>query len=159
MEFLLIPMVLSSSVILKRIASASFARPSEFTIYGGNCNIFRISLYRRRKEKRHTSHPMKTISALAIVLSFVALPLFAAENPFTPPNFPLPKFPDKTFNVKDFGATGSGETNDTPAINAAIEKCNSSGGGTVYFPDGKYSSASIHIKSNVRLLLSSNAVI
>src|SRR6185312_1016545 len=96
------------------------------------------------------------------ILSCIALALFtfaisAAENPFTPPNFPLPKFSDKTFNVKDFGAIGNGETNDTPAINAAIEKCSVSGGGTVYFPEGKYSSASIHIKSNVRLLLDTNA--
>lgn len=78
---------------------------------------------------------------------------------FAPPNFPLPKFPNNTFNVKDFGATGNGLTNDTPAIDAAIEKCSSSGGGTVYFPDGKYSSASIHLKSNVRLLLDTNAEI
>ncbi len=76
-----------------------------------------------------------------------------------PPNFPLPKFPDKIFNVKEFGATGNGETNDTSAIDSAIDKCNSSGGGTVYFPDGKYGAGSIHLKSNVRLLLESNAVV
>jgi polygalacturonase len=81
----------------------------------------------------------------------------ASQSHFTPPNFPLPKFPDKTFNVKDFGATGNGETNDTPAIDAAIEKCSSSGGGTVYFPAGKYGAGSIHLKSNVRLLLDTNA--
>jgi len=100
---------------------------------------------------------MKRIFAcLPVALS---LALHAAENPFTPPNFPVPQFPTNTFNVKDFGAIGDGETNDTPAINRAIEKCNASGGGTVYFPAGRYSAASIHIQSNVRLSLDDSAVI
>ncbi len=43
-------------------------------------------------------------------------------------------------NVKDFGATGNGVTNDRPAIQAAIDSLytNSIGGGTVYFPPGVY---------------------
>src|SRR6185312_16015542 len=94
-------------------------------------------------------------TTLVVLISLAALPLWAAENPFTPPNFPLPSFPAKAFNVKDFGATGDGTANDTPAI----EKCNAEGGGTVMFPAGKYSAASIHIKSNVRLLLNKDAVI
>src|SRR3954470_18557547 len=65
-------------------------------------------------------------------------------NPFTPPNFPLPKFKDAKFNVKDFGALGDGVTNDTAAIDKAIEKCSTTGGGTVTFPAGKYGAGSIH---------------
>lgn len=42
------------------------------------------------------------------------------------------------FNVKSFGATGDGTTDDSAAINAAIEAANSAGGGTVYFPYGTY---------------------
>jgi len=80
-------------------------------------------------------------------------------NPFTPPNFPTPKFPDQTYNVKDFGATGGGVVNDTPAINQAIEKCHAAGGGTVTFPAGRYAAGSIHLQSNVRLLLDPDAVI
>jgi Glycosyl hydrolases family 28 len=98
----------------------------------------------------------RIIVYLPVVLS---LALHAAENPFTPPDFSLPQFATNTFNVKDFGAVGNGETNETPAINRAIEKCNAAGGGTVLFPPGKYGAGSIHLKSNVRLLLDSNAVI
>ena len=80
-------------------------------------------------------------------------------NPFTPPNFPMPTFSAQIFNVKDFGATGGGTVNDTPAINQTIEKCHAAGGGTVFFPAGKYGAGSIHLLSNVRLLLDPGAVV
>jgi pectate lyase-like protein len=38
------------------------------------------------------------------------------------------------FNVKDFGATGDGLTDDLASINAAITACVAAGGGGVYFP-------------------------
>ncbi len=96
-----------------------------------------------------------------LIAACLACETAAAETagPFTAPNFPLPSFSTATFDVKSFGAIGDGVTNDTPAINKAIEKCNGSGCGTVTFPAGNYSAASIHIKSNVRLLLDKDAVI
>lgn len=42
-----------------------------------------------------------------------------------------------SINVKDFGATGDGQTNDAPAIQAAIAALSASGG-TVIFPVGIY---------------------
>jgi polygalacturonase len=100
-------------------------------------------------------------SVLFPILSLAGFCLTAAgsSDPFTPPNFPTPNFPTREYNVMDYGATAGGVTNDTPAINQAIEKCNADGGGTVKFPAGKYLAASIHLKSNVRLLLDDNAVI
>lgn len=44
----------------------------------------------------------------------------------------------QTVSVKDFGAVGDGSTNDAAAINAAITAVLAAGGGTVYFPPGKY---------------------
>jgi polygalacturonase len=42
------------------------------------------------------------------------------------------------FNVKDYGATGNGVTNDTTAIQATIAAAKAAGGGTVFFPLGTY---------------------
>ena len=42
------------------------------------------------------------------------------------------------FNVKSYGATGNGVTDDSNAIRSAIAAAVAAGGGTVYFPDGTY---------------------
>lgn len=83
----------------------------------------------------------------------------SAADPFTPPNLVKPSFRSAKYNVKDYGAKGDNNTNDTPAINKAIDAANADGGGDVVFPKGIYSAASIHIKSNVRFVLDSEAVI
>ena len=43
-----------------------------------------------------------------------------------------------TYNVKDFGATGNGTTNDTASIQAALDAAHAAGGGKVYIPAGTY---------------------
>jgi polygalacturonase len=64
------------------------------------------------------------------------------------------------FNVRDYGATGNGSTNDTPAINRAITAASASGNGILRFPPGTYkSSNTIHMKSNVTFQLDSGATI
>ncbi|MFZ6756199.1 rhamnogalacturonidase [Undibacterium sp. Ji50W] len=63
------------------------------------------------------------------------------------------------FDVKRFGAKGNGSVVDTPAINAAIVAASKAGGGTIYFPPGRYLSASIRLKSNITLYLEAGAVI
>ena len=65
-----------------------------------------------------------------------------------------------TFNVRDFGATGNGSTLDDDAIDAAINRAASNGGGgIVVFPSGTYRSRTIHLKSNVTLQIDSGATI
>ena len=59
-------------------------------------------------------------------------------------------------NVKNFGAKGDSKTLDTAAINKAIAAAHAKGGGTVYFPKGKYLANGIIFKSNVTLHLSKN---
>lgn len=65
----------------------------------------------------------------------------------------------KMFNVCDFGAIGDGETSNTEYIQKAINVCEESGGGTVYFPAGIYKSGTIFLKSNVHIYLETNAVL
>jgi len=61
------------------------------------------------------------------------------------------------FNVRNFGAKGDSLSIETDAINRAIDGAAASGGGTVYFPAGKYLSFSIRLKSNITLFLDNGA--
>jgi hypothetical protein len=56
-------------------------------------------------------------------------------------------------NVKDYGAVGDGTTDDTFAVQGAVNICNTQGGGNCFFPKGKYSlSAGINVKENVAII-------
>lgn len=56
-------------------------------------------------------------------------------------------------NVKDFGAVGDGVTDDTDAIQAAINLLSDKGGGVVYLPAGTYiQSQTLVLKARVKLL-------
>ncbi len=63
------------------------------------------------------------------------------------------------FNVRDFGAVGDGKNLDSPAIDRAINAAAEAGGGTVLLTAGTYLSGSIHLKSNIRLLIDAGATI
>ncbi len=63
------------------------------------------------------------------------------------------------FNVRNFGATGDGTTLDSPAIDKAIDAAAAAGGGTVLVPAGTYLSGSIHLQSNIHLVIDAGAVI
>lgn len=63
------------------------------------------------------------------------------------------------FNVRQYDAKGDGLKMDTKAINKTIEAAVAAGGGTVYFPAGKYLTGSIRLKSNIHLYLAQGAVI
>jgi polygalacturonase len=54
---------------------------------------------------------------------------------------------------------GDGKHLDSPAINQAIDSAARAGGGTVILPAGTYLSGSIHLKSNIHLLIDAGATI
>jgi polygalacturonase len=64
-----------------------------------------------------------------------------------------------TLDVRSNGAHGDGMRTDTDAINRAIRRVSSRGGGTVYFPAGTYLCGSIQLLSRVRLYLERGAVL
>lgn len=70
----------------------------------------------------------------------------------------VPVFPQRDYNVTDFGAKGDSLTKCFDAFREAIDKCNQDGGGRVIVPPGKYLlNGPIHLKSNVNLHLSEGA--
>lgn len=56
------------------------------------------------------------------------------------------------FNVKSYGATGNGVTDDTTAINNAIAAIATAGGGILYFPPGTYACGTINLGSNTIMM-------
>jgi polygalacturonase len=65
----------------------------------------------------------------------------------------------ENFNVRDYGAVGDGKTLDSPAIDKAIAAAAEAGGGTVLVPAGTYLSGSIHLQSNIHLVIDAGATI
>jgi hypothetical protein len=66
----------------------------------------------------------------------------------------------RDYNVRDYGAAGDATANDSPAVDGAITAANAAGGGIVRFPAGTYlAGSSIHLKSNVTLLLDAGATL
>lgn len=65
----------------------------------------------------------------------------------------------EAFSIRDFGATGNGESLDTGAIQAAVNGCAGKGGGTVLVPPGVYLTGGIVLKDNVTLHIAAGATL
>ena len=70
-----------------------------------------------------------------------------------------PKFPDRQFDIRDFGAKEAVEDYSNTAINKAIQECHKQGGGKVIVPAGNFFTGPIELKSNVCLHLEEGAVL
>jgi polygalacturonase len=64
-----------------------------------------------------------------------------------------------SIDVRQAGATGDGTTNDTAALQKAIDMAAAGGGGVVTVPAGTYMTGSIELKAHVTLDLAQGAVI
>ena len=81
-----------------------------------------------------------------MLIILFALPLISSAN-------------TEPFNILDYGAKGDGSTLNTKSIQSAIDACAKGGGGTVYFPAGKYLSGTLYLKSHITLNLDAGAVL
>ncbi|MBU1822375.1 MAG: glycoside hydrolase family 28 protein [Bacteroidetes bacterium] len=78
-----------------------------------------------------------------------------ARVPFAFPLWQAPAFPDRGFDIRDYGAKA--QVPITDAVRQAIEACHRAGGGRVLVPQGTWLSGPIHLKSNVNLHLEKGA--
>ena len=65
----------------------------------------------------------------------------------------------KIFDVRDYGARGDGVTQDTAAIQKALDECGKAGGGIVHFPAGVYLSRPITLHSETTVELDAGAML
>jgi polygalacturonase len=61
------------------------------------------------------------------------------------------------YNVITYGARNDSSKIATQAIRAAIDAASKKGGGTIYFPAGKYLTGPIHLKSNITIFIDAGA--
>ena len=66
---------------------------------------------------------------------------------------------NRTIDVTKAGVAGDGTTLNTASIQKAIDDCTAAGGGTIFFPAGRYLTGTIQIKSNVTLRLDHDATL
>jgi polygalacturonase len=67
--------------------------------------------------------------------------------------------PPAVYNALDHGIVPDGTTKNTAAIAAVIGKIKEAGGGTLYFPPGRYLTGSVHLESNLTLHLEGGATL
>ena len=63
------------------------------------------------------------------------------------------------YNITEHGAVADGKTLNSVAIQAAIDKCTASGGGTIVVPNGVFLTGSLFLKPGVNLELQEGAVL
>src|SRR5882724_10943890 len=97
--------------------------------------------------------PITFCRGFAVVLAFELLGGATAHAQATV------KFPDRTFDIRDYGAkmVAAKFLYDTEPIQKAIDACAAAGGGTVVIPKGNWLTGPLFLRSNVRLELQRGA--
>ena len=106
--------------------------------------------------KTVTRNASFAILTATLLLAFVWSPLPAAGQkkgwdllPEILARIVPPTFPDRDFNVTDYGARGDGVTDCNPPFKKAIAACTKAGGGRVVVPKGTWlTNGPIHLDNN-----------
>lgn len=69
----------------------------------------------------------------------------------------VPQFPAAIFDIREFGAIGDGESDNSNAFATAIQACSDAGGGRVLVSGGDYLTGPIHLRSNINLHIEEGA--
>ena len=85
--------------------------------------------------------------------------IYSKNIPFKMPEIKIPKFPNYSINIKDFGAIGDGKTLCTLSFMNAINTLYEKGGGKLIIPSGEWLTGPIQLKSNIDLHLEFGAII
>lgn len=92
---------------------------------------------------------------------FVTLSFFnstiKAQSSYVAPTLPI--IPDKTFNIRDYGAVDDNLTDNTIAIQEAINAAKNNGGGKVVIPSGNYLCGPLQFTNNLNLQIDSAAIL
>lgn len=100
----------------------------------------------------HTGASLSSIPETDITDGSLLARLADAETVTGAWTFNAGKLLDKgsqVYDVKAYGAVGDGSTDDTTAIQAALDACATAGGGIVFFPEGTYISTLLTWKTGV----------
>ncbi len=110
---------------------------------------------------KDTAHPSNTESAAVRPLRKQEVPeeIAPINAPFEMSDLSRPTFPDRSFDIRDYGAEPGGETKNTDAFAEAVAACHNAGGGRVVVPNGDWLTGPIHLRSNVNLRVTEGATI
>jgi Endopolygalacturonase len=134
-----------SGVVVKIVSSSNSQVAVNGTITYGNQAVTGKVIFSLSKGKATNTQQMT-----------VVVPKTNVVVPAPTPD-PIPQV-----NVKNYGAQGDGISDDTAAIQKAIDYGSSNAIGTVYIPDGIYvinPDVSVRLRSNIKLTLASNATL
>ena len=84
------------------------------------------------------------------------------DPPFPMDDIERPQFPDREFDIRDYGAEQRHENDDeliTDAIHRTIEAAHKAGGGKVIVPEGEWLTAPVHLMDNINFHIEEGATL
>ena len=104
--------------------------------------------------------PRQIDKLAAIAICFVAIIWIApAVDTQVAQGVNSENLPPKRYLITDYGAVGDGQTLNTKAIQALIERCAAEGGGVVVVPKGTFLTGAIFLKQGVNLQIEKDGVL